>query len=125
MLKKKNTINEFNYNISKNAIYNIYREIRECIYKYMKFLYETEYIAEANANENFSCDESLIGHKNNSQLCLIGIINNSTKDYRIETTFQIDDNNMKECITKYIPRRNNIIKVGFSAYKFLIYNNLV
>ena len=44
-------INEFNYNISKNAIYNIYREIRECIYKYMKFLYETEYIAEANANE--------------------------------------------------------------------------
>ena len=46
----------------------------------MKFLYETEYIAEANANENFSCDESLIGHKNNSQLWLIGIINNSTKD---------------------------------------------
>ena len=89
----------------------------------MKFLYEIEYIAEANANENFSCDESLIGHKNNSQLWLIGIINNSTKDYRIEATFQRDVNTMKEFITKYTIRGNNIITDGFSAYNFLNYNN--
>lgn len=72
-------INEFNYNITRKEIYSIYREIRDCIYTYMRFLYETEYIAEANANENLSCDESLIGHKNNRQLWLIGIINNTTK----------------------------------------------
>ena len=30
---------------------------------------------------------------------------------------------MKEFITKYIPRGNNIITDGFSAYNFLNYNN--
>ena len=68
----------------------------------MRFLYETEYIAEANADENLSCDESLIGHKNNRQLWLIGIINNTSKAYWIEATFQRNSNTMKEFISKYV-----------------------
>ena len=50
---------------------------------------------------------------------LIGIINNTTKDYRIEATFQRNSNTMKEFITKFVSRGNNIINDGFSAYNIL------
>ena len=67
-----------------SQVYNIYHEIRKIIYRYIKFVYQTEYIGEANLNNNFSVDESLMGNKNNRQLWLMDIINNNTKEKRLE-----------------------------------------
>ena len=66
--KAKNLIDsEFGYNLSKRVISNIYKEIRNIIYKYMKFVYTQGYIFEENACDNFSIDESLIGYINNKK----------------------------------------------------------
>ncbi len=80
----KYVVGDLNYNISNKVIYRLYREMRNIIYKYMRFAYECEYIAEKNGNGFYSIDESLIGNKNGQQLWLIGTINNISKQFRIK-----------------------------------------
>ena len=77
--------------------------MRSIIYKYMRFVYETEPFAEENGHGFYSIDESLIGHKYGKHLWLIGAINNANKDFRIECVFQRDSNSMETFIKKYIP----------------------
>ena len=79
-------LNEFNYKISNRVIYKIYTQIRNKIYNYLKFEYKSNPLAGENENKIFSVDESLKGHKNNNQIWLLGIINNQTKDFRVEET---------------------------------------
>ena len=101
--KAKNLIDsEFGYNLSKRVISRIYKDIRNIIYKYMKFVYAQEFISKENVGENFSIDESLIGHVNNKQLWLIGIINNNTKEIRVEASFTRNSYTIKSFITSYI-----------------------
>ena len=112
-------INEFNYNKSKNKIYEIYTAIRNIIYKYLKFEYRTTPLAEENENGFFSADESLIAHRNNRQIWLLGIINNTTKDFRIEGTYERTTSAIKKFITFNVKSGNNIITDGFTSYNFL------
>ena len=112
-------LNEFKYTISKNKIYEIYSTIRNIIYKYLKFEYRSSPLADENENGYFSIDESLFAHKNGKQIWLLGIINNSTKDFRIEGTYE----RTTDCIQKFIcfnlKKGNNIITDGFASYNFL------
>ena len=111
--------NEFNYTISKKKIYEIYTAIRNTMYKYMKFEYRTTLLAEENENGFFSVDESLITHKNNRQIWPLGIINNSTKEFRIEGIYERTTDAIKNFITLNAKSGNNIITDGLTSYNFL------
>ena len=47
----------------------------------MKILYGSETISLTDNGEYFPVDESLISHKHNKQIWLIGLINNITKSF--------------------------------------------
>ena len=56
----------------------------------MHLVYETEVIGDANKNEFYSADESLITHHNYKQIWLLEVINNSTKNFRIVGSYNRD-----------------------------------
>ena len=61
-------------------------------------MYQHEKIGGLDEHEYFSVDESNIGHKKGKALRLLGIIKNSTKEFRIEATFERDTVTIKRFI---------------------------
>ena len=104
---------------SKNTIDRVYNEIREVIYKYLKVAYLSEEFGSLNKNEFFSIDESLFCHKNDSQIWIVGAVNNNTKDFRLEGVLSRDSNILKKFVHKYIPKGNHIVSDGWAGYHFL------
>ena len=105
--------------ISNPSLLIIYEELGDIINKYMKIVYGSETISLTDNREYFSVDESLISHKHNKQIWLIGIINNITKDFRIEGTLNRDSDTLKNFIVKYVDKGNTIISDGWADYGFL------
>ena len=85
----------------------------------MKIVYTNESICEANKNQYFSVDESLINHIDNKQVWLLGIINNSTKDFKIEPSYSRDSQILSNFINQYVKSGNTIISDGWKGYNFL------
>ena len=97
-------MDENNITISKQLILRIFKEIREIIYRYLFIQYRAETFGDSNNSEYYSVDESLFGHKKNSQIWILCAINNTTKGFRLEGVLNRDTHNMKNFITNYIPR---------------------
>ena len=57
----------------------------------------------------FSVDESLFVHSNNKQVWILGIIDNTNKDFRLDGTFNRDTASLKNFISKYVKIGNTII----------------
>ena len=57
-------------------------------------------------------------HKNNRQLWLIGIINNNTKEFSIEASFNLDAMTLSKFIYKYVEIGNTIVSDGWPGYNF-------
>ena len=108
-----------NIKISKNTLLSIYQEFRDVIHLYMNIVYETELISEQNKREYFSADESIINHSNNTQIWLLGVINNTTKQFRIVGTLTRDANAISKFIKKFICPGNIIITDSWQAYNWL------
>ena len=77
-------MDENNITISKKLIFCIFKEIKDVIYRYLFIQYRSEKFGDSNNSEYYSLDESMFRHKNNSQIWILGTINNSKKDFRIE-----------------------------------------
>ena len=105
--------------ISQNTLSKIYKEFRNIIYQYMKIVYNSEVISTENNNDYFAVDESLINHINNKQVWLLGIINNNTKDFRIEGAYNRDTNTLSNFISTYVEKGNVIISDGWQGYNYL------
>ena len=112
-------MDENNIIISKKLILRIFKEIREVINRYLFIQYRSETFGDSNNSEYYSVDESLFGHKNNSQIWILGAINNSTKDFRLEGVLNRDTHNLKKFITNYIPIGNKVVTDSWSGYNFL------
>ena len=68
---------------------------------------------EENANKYYSIDESLFVYDvNKTPLWVLGMTNNETKDFRIVVSKRRDQTALKEFITRYIPKGNNIVTDG-------------
>ena len=75
-----------------------------------------------NGNQYFSCDESEFSHDINSEsIWVLGITNNTTKDFRVVATKSMDTIHLKEFITRYISFGNKIIIDGWAAMIGLIH----
>ena len=85
----------------------------------MKILYASESISSKNKNEFFSMDESLINHKKGRQIWLLGVINNQSKEFRIEGTFNRDASTIAKFIQNYIEKGNTIVFDMWAGFHFL------
>ena len=113
-------INEKNIIISENAIKEIYQKIREIIYRYYYILYQSEYLGERDSSDYYAIDESLFTHdKMGRQVWVIGIINNNTRDFRLEASLNRDSETMKKFLLKFIGSNNRIISDRWSGYNFI------
>ena len=75
-----------------------------------------------NGNQYFSCDESEFSHDINSEsIWVLGITNNTTKDFRVVATKSMDTIHLKEFIARYISFGNKIIIDGWAAMIGLIH----
>ena len=78
----------------------------------MFIVYGSETIRDLNKGEYFSINLSLITHPNNKQICIIGIYNNTSKEFRIEATYNRDVNILYKFFKKYVPTSNYIVSDG-------------
>ena len=105
--------------ISKTIILKVYKELRYVIYRYLYISYQTEPLGESNKNQYFSVDESLFSHRNGKQIWILGIINNTSKEFRLEGSYKRDARTLESFIKKFVQNGNNIITDGWSGYDFL------
>ena len=105
--------------ISKRTLLKIYQIFRNIIYKYMHLVYETEVIGDANKNEFYSADESLITHHNYKQIWLLGVINNTTKKFRIAGSYNRDSSTLSRFIKKLVTVGNQIVTDSWGGYNWL------
>lgn len=57
----------------------------------------------------FSSDESLFTHHNQKQIWILGIVNNSTKEFRLEASYNRDADSMEKFLTNNAKGGNTII----------------
>ena len=76
-------------------------------------------LGEKDERKYFSIDESLISHLGGKQVWLLGIIDNSKKDFRLEASFKRDETTVKAFISKFVEKGNTICREGWHVYSFL------
>ena len=82
----------------------------------MHLVYENEEIEDANKNEFYSEDESLITHHKYKQIWLLGVINNTTKKFRIIGSFKRDSSTISRFIKKFVRSGNKIVTDSLGGY---------
>ena len=61
----------------------------------------------------------MINHYDGKQIWLLGICDNNTKEFHIEAAYNRNMNTLREFITSFVKKGNNIITDGWPAYSFL------
>ena len=112
-------IEELNIDVSKNIISKVYKEMTQIISKYLNIEYQSNLLGELNLCKYYSVDECNIITIKDTHVWLLGIIDNETKDFRIEPTLSRDSATLKNFINKYIPTGNYIVTDGWRGYDFL------
>ena len=64
-------------------------------------------------------DESLFGHRDNAQIWILGIIDTSSKEFRIEGSISRNSETLKKFINKIVKSGNTIISDHWVGYDFL------
>ena len=112
------------FNISIRNIRRFFKEIRKVLYNYYLIQYNVDTFAEENEHRYFSIDESLFVHDvNKSPLWVLDMTDNETKDFRVVVSKTRDQASLKEFITRYIPKGNNIVTDGWSSYEWIDHAN--
>lgn len=95
--------------LSKNQILSILDYMRYIISHYIKDTYKLESIAEQNAYDSISIDESIFTHDGINQIWVVGLINNRTHVIRLEIVKDRSSITMKKIIQISVPTGNIII----------------
>ena len=98
--------------ISKNVIYNVFTEIRNILIKFINIEYSSYLLGDENQNKYFVVDECNIISIKGIQICLLGIIDIESKDFRIEEELNREAYTLKHFITRYVAKGNYIITDG-------------
>ena len=120
MLKKqKKFYLKNNICLSLTVLYKIYRAFREVIYKYLLIVCQSEELGVEEEHGIFAVDESLFNHININQIWVLGIINKSSKSFRLETTLDRSEQTLKKFVENYVKGGNSIVSDDWRGYYFL------
>jgi len=90
-------------------------EIRNIIAKYYYIEYQSEILGPKDFNNKYSVDERLISHtKNGEQIWVLGIIDNLSKDFRLDLSL----NRNQQILKKYILKK---IFIYYYEFFFIIF----
>lgn len=116
---KEKLINKYHLDAyNSNTIYNILDLIR----RYITHYYRDKYILEKmyqGINGHFAVDECNFTHEGTEQVWVIGAIETSTKEIRIDIIHGRTANNIEKFIKKYIPSHSTVITDGWSGYQWM------
>ena len=95
ILEQKNANQIFKSLINNSAIHindehtirNVLIKLRQTITHFLKDKYDLEPLDDENQNKKIAVDESCFTHYNNKQVCVIGLINTHTKEFRLIPTY--------------------------------------
>lgn len=104
--------------VSKEIVFKVFKEARNIIYIYLLRYYQTDLLGELNQRDYFSVDESLFGHRKGKQIWILGIINNTNKDFCLEGAYRRDSATLEKFIKKFVKGGNNIITDGWGVLIF-------
>ena len=117
-LKSKYHLETYN----SNNIYNILDLIRKYIAHYLRDKYILEKMYEGIGG-HFAVDECNFTHTDGEQVWVIGAIETTTKELRIDIIHGRNATNIEKFIKKYIPPNNYVITDGWSGYQWMNRNN--
>lgn len=89
----------------------------------MKNIYKIDKLAYTNSNKIIAIDESMFTHIENSQQWVVGLINLSSKQIRIEFLNDRSEDTLKKIIELHINKGNIINRDLWPGYNFLDLNN--
>ena len=123
--RKNSTIYKGNKKIKcfKRIGLNVFNKARNLIYKYLLREYQTDLLGELNKDGYFSVDESLFGHCKEHQIWILGIINNTTKDFRLEGAYTRNSSTLEKFIKKICLGRLQYHYWQFWGYDFIDLTN--
>ena len=78
-----------------------FKEPMNIIYIYLLRYYQTDLLGELNQREYFPVDEGLYSHNKGKQFWILGIINNTNKDFRLEGAFNLDSAILEKFYKKF------------------------
>ena len=104
IFRKNSTIYKGNKKIKcfKRIGLKVFNKTRNLIYKYLLREYQTDLLGELNQDGYFFVDESLFGHGKEWQIWILGIINNTTMDFRLEGAYTRDSSTLDKFIKKMV-----------------------
>ena len=112
--------NELNESISIETIEKVYTAIRTVFRKFYAIVYQSEVLGERNSHKYFSVDEShFCTDENKNKIWVLGIIDNISKDFRLDITYQRNQNNLKSFIMNYVLSGIHIVCDGWAGYAFI------
>ena len=76
-------------------------------------------MGEINASGFYSVDESLFGHRKGKQVWILGAIDNTNRDFRLEASYQRDGATLEKFIRMNIEEGNHIITDSWLGYNFM------
>ena len=111
--------NDLKISCSNELINKVYKEIRNIIPKYLFLEYERNLLGSRHENKFYAIDECNILNIGNIHIWLLGIIETGTKNFLLAPTLSLDSDTLKNFITKYVEKGNQIITDGWVVYDYL------
>ena len=106
-------------NADKRMIYNYIGNMREIIANYLRRDYSLDPLAQKNAFNHITYEESLFSHINRQQIWVVGLYNNESNELRVEIVPNRDGSTLKSLIENNVPIGNYIVTDAWNGSSFL------
>ena len=106
-------------NVDMHVIYSLLFSCRQLIATHLKNVYSLDRLSNEDDDEIICVDESLFTHNSHEQQWVVGLINISTNEIRLELVENRNEETLKKIIEKHVGYGNTIYTDSWSGYNFL------
>ena len=106
-------------NVDMHVIYSLLFNCRQIVATHIKNVYSIDRLADEDEDAIVCVDESLFTHNTNEQQWVVGLINISTNEIRLELVENRNQETLKKIIEKHVGIGNKICTDSWMGYNFL------
>ena len=106
-------------NVDMHVIYSLLFNCRQIVATHLKNVYSIDRLADEDDGVIVCADESLFTHNANEQQWVVGLINISTNEIRLELVENRNQETLKKIIEKHVGLGNIIYTDSWAGYNFL------